>query len=292
MDAAIVLDNTTKDFPVNLRGLRLRAVDGVSLEVPAGSVFGLLGPNGGGKSTTIKLILGLLAPTAGCVRVFGFPAGSLEARRRIGYLPESPQCPQFLTGEEWVSYHGRLAGLPRRGLATRVREVIAWVGLEGASTRRIGSYSKGMLQRIGLAQALVHDPALVILDEPSAGVDPVALAELSALLVRLKAAGKTLLLTTHQLSSVETLCDRIAVLDRGRVVLTGEVFALLGAGEGDVHSLRVRDLEPATLEALRAWLSRRGSVLEEVGPGRVDLETLLVRTLMQNRASRPAEVSR
>lgn len=279
MEAAVELNRVSKDFPVNLRGLRVRAVEDLSLRIPAGCVFGLLGPNGGGKSTTLKLILGLLAPTSGTVRVFGEPAGSLAARRRLGYLPDSPQFPRFVTGRELVTFHAQLGGLPRRGLAARVREAIAWVGLEGAADRRIGTYSKGMLQRIGLAQALVHEPELLILDEPAAGVDPLALAELSALLARLKAAGKTLLLTTHQLSSVETLCDRVALLHRGRLRLEGDVAALAGAAREGSPAVRVGGLGVGALAELRAWLAVRGGRIEDDRPGRVDLEALFVRTL-------------
>ncbi len=279
MDAAIELIDVTKDYPVNLRGVRVRAVDALRLTVPASGVFGLLGPNGGGKSTTIKLILGLIAPTAGTVRVFGAPAGSLEARRRIGYLPEAPQFPRFVTGAELVAYHGRLSGFPRRGLEARVREVIAWVGLEGASDRRIGTYSKGMLQRIGLAQALVHDPQLVILDEPSAGVDPVALAELSGLLVRLKREGKAIVITTHQLSSIDTLCDRVAIIHRGRLVTEGALSDLLASPEAGMQSLRVRAMEPAVLADLGVWLEQRGSRLDHVAAARMGLEDVVIRAL-------------
>jgi len=279
MDGAIELIDVTKDYPLNLRGVRVRAVDRLCLTVPASGVFGLLGPNGGGKSTTIKLILGLIAPTAGTVRVFGAPAGSLEARRQIGYLPEAPQFPRFVTGAELVAYHARLGGLPRRGLEARVREVIAWVGLEGAAGRRIGTYSKGMLQRIGLAQALVHDPQLVILDEPSAGVDPVALAELSNLLLRLKREGKVIVITTHQLSSIDALCDRVAIMHRGRLVTEGAVSDLLASTDAGTQSLRVRALEPAVLADLAVWLEQRGSRLDHVATARAGLEEVLVRAL-------------
>jgi ABC-2 type transport system ATP-binding protein len=285
MDAAVELNRVSKEFPVNLRGLRVRAVEDLSLRIPSGCVFGLLGPNGGGKSTTLKLILGLLAPTSGTVQVFGEPAGSLAARRRLGYLPDSPQFPRFVTGTELVTFHARLGELPRRGLAARVREAIAWVGLEGAADRRIGTYSKGMLQRIGLAQAIVHDPDLLILDEPAAGVDPLALAELSALLARLKAAGKTLLLTTHQLSSVEKVCDRVALLHRGRLRLEGDVAALAGTACESAPAVRVGGLEAGALAELRAWLETRGGRIEDDRPRRVDLEALFVRTLSEASAA-------
>ena len=278
MEPAVVLDHVSKEFPVNLRGLRVRAVDDLSLTVPSGCVYALLGPNGGGKSTTLKLILGLLQPGRGRVWVGGHPAGSLEARRRIGFLPELPYFPRHLTGREVVTHHARLGGLARRGLASRVEEMIATVNLASAADRRIGTYSKGMLQRIGLAQALVHDPDLVILDEPAAGVDPVALAELTALLERLKRAGKTIVLTTHQLASVEGLCDRVALLYRGRLVLEGAVAELLGE-TGAASDLRVSGLGAADEAALGAWAAGRGATVTALARERPRLEERLVTVL-------------
>lgn len=169
-EAAVELEGLTKDFATGLRGVRLRAVDHLSLRIGGGEVFGLLGPNGSGKSTTIKVILGLLAPTAGACRVFGVPSERVESRVAVGYLPEAPNFYRFLSGRELVAFYGRICGLSGAKLAARVAEVIAWVGLTEAAERRVGTYSKGMLQRIGLAQALVHDPRLVILDEPTAGL--------------------------------------------------------------------------------------------------------------------------
>ena len=215
---AIEIRGLVKDFAVGLRGLRLRAVDHVSLVVRPGEVFGLLGPNGSGKSTTIKVLLGLLEPTAGACAVFGVPSGRVEARREVGYLPEAPNFYRFLNGRELVEFYGRMCGLSGPGLAARVAEVVALVGLAGAADRRVGTYSKGMLQRIGLAQALVHDPRLLILDEPTAGVDPVGSAEMAELILSLKARGKTVLITSHLLGQIEELCDRVAILDRGRQI--------------------------------------------------------------------------
>jgi ABC-2 type transport system ATP-binding protein len=200
---AIEIHGLVKDFAVGLRGLRLRAVDHVTLAVRPGEVFGLLGPNGSGKSTTIKLLLGLLEPTAGGCAIFGVPSGRVEARRDVGYLPEAPNFYRFLTGRELVAFYGRMCGLASAALRERVDEVVALVGLAGAADRRVGTYSKGMLQRIGLAQALVHDPRLLILDEPTAGVDPVGSAEMANLILGLKARGKTVLITSHLLGQIE-----------------------------------------------------------------------------------------
>jgi ABC-2 type transport system ATP-binding protein len=272
---AIGLRGVTKDFPVGLRMVKLRAVDNLTLDVPAGQVFGLLGPNGSGKSTTIKIILGLLEPTVGECRVFGVPSVEVESRRNVGYLPEAPYFYRYLSGTELVKFYARICGVPRARLDARVREVIEWVGLTGAAARRVGTYSKGMLQRVGLAQALVHDPRLVILDEPTAGVDPAGSAEISEMILRLKTEGRTVLITSHLLAQIEDVCDRIAILDRGRLILEGAVADLVG--RRDRQALIVESLPPAELEELRAWLAARGRTLESVEQPRARLDEIFLR---------------
>ncbi len=237
---AVELRGLVKDFPIGLRGVKLRAVDKLDLRVEAGQVFGLLGPNGSGKSTTIKIILGLLEPTQGSAAVFGLPPGEIASRVDVGYLPESPNFYRHLTGRELVRFYARICGLGGDSLAARVHEVVTLVGLNEASDRRVGTYSKGMLQRIGLAQALVHDPRLVILDEPTAGVDPIGSAEISELILQLKARGKTVLITSHLLGQIEEICDRVAILDRGRLMLEGAVSELVGAAGTATEKPRVR----------------------------------------------------
>jgi ABC-2 type transport system ATP-binding protein len=259
---ALELRGLVKDFVVGLRGVKLRAVDHVDLRVEAGQVFGLLGPNGSGKSTTIKLILGLLEPTAGECAIFGVPSRRVEARRDVGYLPESPYFYRHLTGRELVNFYARMCGLPRSGLDQRIAEVVAGVGMTEAADRRVGTYSKGMLQRIGLAQALVHDPRLLILDEPTAGVDPVGSAAIAELVLRLKAQGKTVLITSHLLGQIEEICDRVAILDRGRLMVEGAMQDLVG--RKGRQALVVDALPPGDLADLREWLASRGHRLEGV----------------------------
>ena len=271
---AIELRALTKDFSISLRGLKLRAVDDLTLAVPAGQVFGLLGPNGSGKSTTIKIILGLLEATTGDCRVFGVPSRQVESRRNVGYLPESPYFYRYLSGTELVAFYGRVCGVPRARLAARVAEVIDWVGLGAAAHRRVGTYSKGMLQRIGLAQALVHDPQLLILDEPTAGVDPVGAAEISELIRSLKAQGKTVLITSHLLAQIEDVCDRIAILDKGRLILEGAVGDLVG--QRDRQALITDPLSETEQAALREWLSARGHTLLGVEQPRARLDQLFL----------------
>jgi ABC-2 type transport system ATP-binding protein len=272
--AAIELRGLVKDFSVGLRGVKLRAVDHLDLRVEPGQVYGLLGPNGSGKSTTIKMLLGLLEPTAGECRVFGVPGARVEARRNVGYLPESPYFYRHLTGRELVRFYGRMCGVDARALPVRIDETLAVVGMSEAANRRVGTYSKGMLQRIGLAQALVHDPRLLILDEPTAGVDPVGSAAISELILKLKGQGKTVLITSHLLGQIEDICDRVAILDRGRLILEGAVQELIG--RADRQALVIEALPAAELEELRAWLAARGRKLEAVETPRARLDRIFL----------------
>lgn len=274
MQAAVELRGLVKDFAVGLRGVKLRAVDHVTLQVRRGEIFGLLGPNGSGKSTTIKMLLGLLEPTAGECRIFGVASGRVEARREVGYLPESPYFYRHLTGRELVRFYARLCGLKAPQLDARVSEVLAIVGLSEAAPRRVGTYSKGMLQRVGLAQAMVHDPQLLILDEPTAGVDPVGSAAISELILRLKSEGKTILITSHLLGQIEDICDRVAILDRGRLIVEGAVQELVG--RTDRQALVVDALPEAELAELRAWLAARGRTLEAVETPRSRLDRIFL----------------
>lgn len=269
---AIELRGVVKDFAVGLRGVKVRAVDDFNLHVAVGQVFGLLGPNGSGKSTTIKIILGLLAPTTGECLVGGVPSGRVEARIDVGYLPESPNFYRHLTGRELVRFYARLCGLRGAALARRVDEVIGWVGMAEAAGRRVGTYSKGMLQRIGLAQAIVHDPKLVILDEPTAGVDPLGSAAITELILELKAQGKTILITSHLLAQIEDVCDRVAILDRGRLMLEGAVDDLVG--RTDRMALVTEKLSSMELAELRTWFEARGRVMEVTEPPRERLDRI------------------
>ena len=275
---AVELSGLTKDFTVGLRGVRLRAVDQLSLTIAPGEIFGLLGPNGSGKSTTIKVVLGLLRPTAGVCRVFGVSSERVEARLAVGYLPEAPNFYRFLSGRELVTFYGRICGLQGATLAARVAEVIAWVGLTEAADRRVGTYSKGMLQRIGLAQALVHDPQLVILDEPTAGVDPIGAAAITELIRELKARGKTVLITSHLLAQIEDVCDRVAILDKGRLLACGPVAALSAEGQHAAESLNA-----AEHAELAQWLAARGKTVAALGGPRARLDQIFIERVERNR---------
>jgi ABC-2 type transport system ATP-binding protein len=196
--------------------------------VQSGEVFGFLGPNGAGKTTTVKILLGLVVATSGEARLFGQPVGDAEARRRVGYLPENFRFHDWLTGYELLDFHARLAGLSRDERHERIPRVLETVGLTGRSGDRIHSYSKGMTQRIGLAQAIIHEPDLVLLDEPTSALDPVGRREVRDLIRSLRARGMTVFLNSHLLSEVEMVCDRVAIVDGGRVVRSGRLSELLG----------------------------------------------------------------
>jgi len=203
------------------------ALNDLTLEVPPGEIYGFLGPNGAGKTTTIKLLLGLIAPTAGGGTVLGAPLGSVAARRRLGFLPESPYFCEYLRGDELLDYYGRLFGLADRVRRERVERLLRQVGLWESRRLVVRKYSRGMLQRLGLAQALINDPDLVILDEPAGGLDPIGRREMRDILLRLREHGKTVFLSSHILAEVEMVCDRVAILALGHLVAVGRIADLL-----------------------------------------------------------------
>jgi len=268
--AAVELQGVSRDFSVGWTRARILALDSLSLRIEPGEVVGLLGPNGSGKSTTIKIVLGLLEPTVGDVRIWGLPSRQVAARRSVGYLPESPHFHRFLSGRELLRFYARVCGVPGRARERRIVEVLDWVGLGHAADRRVESYSKGMRQRIGLAQALVHSPQLVILDEPTAGVDPGGAAEMVDLIRRLKSEGKTVLVTSHLLSQIEEVCDRVFILDRGRLIASGSLSELLN--KRDLMNLVSERLSAEDLSALRLWFDARGRSLVAVEPARDRLD--------------------
>jgi ABC-2 type transport system ATP-binding protein len=231
------------------------ALHDLDLTVQPGEVFGFLGPNGAGKTTTVKILLGLVHATRGEARLFGQPAGDPEARKCIGYLPENFRFHDWLTGADLLDFHGRLAGLSAAERRARIPEVLGLVGLAGRGDERVRGYSKGMQQRLGLAQAILHRPDLVLLDEPSSALDPVGRREVRDLIRRLRAEGATVFLNSHLLGEVEMICDRVAIVDRGRVVRDGSLAEVIG----DIPQVRIA-VDRADRELLAA-LARHGEVL-------------------------------
>src|ERR1700737_1382818 len=226
-DAAVAVHGLTKFFPVPFRRESIVAVRDLNLRVEAGEVYGLLGPNGSGKSTTLKIILGLISSTRGRTEIFGRNSSLVESREAVGFLPENPYFYKYLTGEETLRFFGKLCRLNGARLKSRVHELLKLVGLTNARHQRLGTYSKGMLQRIGLAQALINEPKLVVLDEPTAGVDPAGSRDIRNLIVDLKRRGITVLLWQHFLTQVQELCDRVGILARGVLVREGRLEELV-----------------------------------------------------------------
>ena len=276
---AIRIRNLTKDFSVGIRGVKLRAVDDLSLEIGENEIFGLLGPNGSGKSTTIKIILGLLKASSGNCEIFGQPSMQVIARKSVGFLPEAPYFYRYLTGRELVRYYARICMIHRSKIADSVDSVIELVGMTEAANRRVGTYSKGMLQRIGLAQSLVHDPDLVILDEPTAGVDPLGSAAIAQIVRKLKYRGKTILLSSHLLAQIEGLCDRVAILHRGKLVREGRVEELVE--EDDTDSLVVQGLSLEGRVAVEAEIKAQGARLTRIEKPRLSLDAYFLSEVNQ-----------
>lgn len=273
----VEIEHLTKVFKVPMRRERVVAVRDLSLRVEPGEVYGLLGPNGSGKSTTLKIVLGLVTPTHGQTKVFGEDSVSVRSRKDVGFVPENPYFYKFLTGAETVRFFGKLSGMGGEELESRVRELLELVGLTEAGDRRVGSYSKGMLQRIGLAQALVQDPGLLVLDEPTAGVDPVGSREIRDLILTLKARGKTILLCSHLLSQVQEICDRVGILARGQLVREGRVEDLLSVQ--DRTEVVLGKATPDKIAELQVAAERLGLQVVSSGRPQTTLENLFLEAI-------------
>ncbi|MEN8715468.1 MAG: ABC transporter ATP-binding protein [Verrucomicrobiales bacterium] len=272
---AVEVNNLTKVFRTGIGNQYVVAVDNLSFRVEAGEVYGLIGPNGSGKSTTMKVVLGLMAASKGEAKVFGLDSGDIRARNEIGFLPENPYFYKHLTGAETLKFYGKLCGIRGKKLKARVEELLEIVGLEDAAKRRLGGYSKGMLQRIGLAQSLVQNPRLVILDEPTAGVDPVGSREIRDLILRLKEEGYTVFLCSHLLEQVQEVCDRVGIIFEGRMRREGKLEELIKIEKQTAMTLENASPELlAKIEDLVA--SEEGASIVETGHPRTTLERLFI----------------
>ncbi|HWQ32919.1 MAG TPA: ABC transporter ATP-binding protein [Blastocatellia bacterium] len=301
---AIEIRNLTKDYPVGFWKKRMvRSLDGLSLDVAQGETFGFLGPNGAGKTTTLKILMRLIYPTAGNALILGCPLDDMKMRARIGYLPEQPYFYDYLTAREFLVYCGRLFDLPRRAAAARAEELLGRVGLAEAADKHLRRFSKGMLQRVGLAQALVNDPEVLFLDEPMSGLDPLGRREVRDLIANLREQGKTVFFSSHVLSDVEALCDRVAILNRGRLIECGRLSEILSRSGSEMEIIvsnvsevtlaelrglataivptaegaRIRVRSEFEVERVLAIVHRGQGRLVSVGPVRESLEDLFVR---------------
>ncbi len=264
--SVVEVSDFRKTFYVGLRRRPFVAADGISFRVERGEIFGFLGPNGSGKTTTIKAVLGLIRPDSGELKLLGEPARSKGWRKRVGYLPEHPSFYEFLTGFELVVWFSRLAGASRHEAEQQARRALDRVSLSYAAERRLRSYSKGMLQRAGLAQAIVASPELLILDEPMTGLDPIGRRDVRELLLELRDEGRTILYSTHILPDVEMTCDRVAIIDHGKVQRVAALDEILHGSDGRV-TVRLGVGSPEQIQELKTEFPKAQS-----GPGWLELE--------------------
>ncbi|MCC7191449.1 MAG: ATP-binding cassette domain-containing protein [Phycisphaeraceae bacterium] len=281
-DAVIRCAGLTKIFKDFWLRNRVTAVDAIDLEVRRGEVFGLLGPNGSGKSTTIKMILGLLHPTAGRIAVFGKRPDDVATKKQIGYLPEESYLYRFLNARETLEYYGRLFHQNADQRRRRIDQLLQFVGLEAVQRRPVGEYSKGMQRRIGLAQALINDPQLLILDEPTTGMDPIGTRQIKDLILELARRGKTILLCSHLLADVEDVCDRVAIMFGGKVRAQGTVDELLL--RQDMTTIQTEALDVETIQEVEALLEKHGKSIDRVEQPRQKLESLFLEIVQQAQA--------
>jgi ABC-2 type transport system ATP-binding protein len=246
----VEIENLTKDFQVGFWKKRpVRALDSLSLQVQKGEIFGFLGPNGAGKSTTLKILMHLLHPTSGNARILGKPIDSVSMHQAIGYLPENPYFYDYLTPEELLTYVGRLFGFRQPDLSRRVEALLKRVGLTGSRKLQLRKFSKGMVQRIGIAQAIINDPEIVFLDEPMSGLDPLGRMEVRQIVTSLKAQGVTVFFSSHILPDVEAICDRVAILNKGKLQQVGALDEILKVGiEG--HEMILRNWPAQAMSAI------------------------------------------
>lgn len=301
-DVVVEVIDLVKDFRPGFGLRRKRVLHGVSFAVQPGEIYGFIGPNGAGKTTTLKTLMGLIAPTSGQARILGCDVSENAFRQHVGFLPENPYFYNYLTAGEILDFYARLSGLKPEHRRQRVPELLEWVGLAHAAEARLRTFSKGMLQRVGIAQALIHDPEVVFLDEPMSGLDPIGRKEIRDVILRLKAEGKTVFMNTHILSDVETICDRVAIIVDGRIRYEGRIEDFLHAddlrsdvvlsylppdlgerlesdfnvriqGVGDRVELHLRDKQVS--EVLRLALGQ-GAEVVSVTPHRVSLERVFL----------------
>ena len=283
-DAGVVIEtrNLSKIYRDFWGRKKVHALKSLDIDVRPGEIFGLLGPNGSGKSTTIKLILGLLFPTSGRVLVFGNDATETQKNERIGYLPEESYLYRFLNAEETLDFYGRLFNMSAADRKRRVDELIRLVGLQGAKHRQLREYSKGMARRVGLAQALINDPDLVLLDEPTTGLDPIGTREMKDLILSLRDQGKTVLLCSHQLADVQDVCDRVAILHQGELKELGRVSDLLKVQ--DITEVHARGLSEDAKREISEVIARHGGTLESIDNPTATMEDLFLNIVRESEA--------
>ena len=280
-DTAVTVENLTKVFKGGLGRKQVLAVHELTFSVKPGEVYGLIGPNGCGKSTTMKVMLGLLKPSVGRATVFGQDSAAVASRQEVGFLPENPYFYKHLTGRETMHFYGRLCGLHGTELKDRSEAMLALTGMKSAAERRVGGYSKGMLQRIGLAQAMIHDPRLLILDEPTAGVDPNGSRRIRDMILELKQRGITIVVTSHLLEQMQEVCDRVGIMSQGRMVKEGRVEELISVE--NQTEIVIENADEELLQGIRKLVAAREPKADIVSMGRprTTLERLFLESTVQ-----------
>ena len=281
-DPVIEIRNLTKVYRDFWGRQKVRALNSVSFDVRKGEIFGLLGPNGSGKTTTMKILLGLLFPTDGSVNLLGAPPDDVEKKNRIGYLPEESYLYRFLSADETLDFYGNLFNIPKKELKERKDRLIEQVGLKDARKRQLKEYSKGMTRRIGLAQALINDPDLVLLDEPTSGLDPIGTRDMKDMIVGLRDQGKTVVMCSHLLADVQDVCDRIAMLYQGELKLNDRVDELLATK--DQSLLRTDKLTPEAEAEVRGVLERHNIGIRDLSTPATTLEELFLSVVQESEA--------
>ncbi len=274
MGEAIVVNDLVKVYG-GQPGVGTAAVDNLSFSVNEGEIFGFIGPNGAGKTTTIKMLLGLIFPTSGVAEVLGLPAGDIEVKKRLAYLPESPYFYEHMNGYEVLDFYARLFQMDEKTRKPKIQALLEQVGLARDAKRQLRQYSKGMLQRIGIAQSLLNDPDLLIFDEPTSGLDPVAHKDIQDLIISLGKQGKTVFLSSHQLTDVENVCDRVAMINRGKLVRIGSIEELLHAGRTIVTLIGAKDDLVAQLKPMAERVSVDGNEVKVYLESKDTLFTIL-----------------
>ncbi len=289
-DIAVEVRNLVKSYKSSFKRQTFQAVDNVSLQIESGEVYGLIGPNGSGKSTTMKAVLGLISPTAGSCRVFGADSTRVDARSEIGFLPENPYFYKHQTSAETLRFYGKLCGIRGKKLTNKVNELLELVSLEHARDRRLGGYSKGMLQRVGLAQALIQEPQLLILDEPTAGVDPIGSREIRDLILKLKSQGVTIFLCSHLLEQVQEVCDRVGIIFEGKMVNEGTLEELTEIR--NQHEFIIKNASPALVQDIEDLIANNQQAeVVRSGKPRSSLEKLFIDTANEQKHNKKGNKS-
>ena len=280
-DIAIKTEDLTKAYRSFWGRRNVLALNRLNIVIKKGEIFGLLGPNGSGKTTTLKLLLGLIFPTEGRAYVLGKTTNDVTVKNRVGFLPEESCFYRFLNADETLDFYGQLFRIPGKERKLRTNRLLKRVGLEFARKRPLKQYSKGMLRRIGIAQALINDPDLIILDEPTSGLDPIGTRETKDLIVELKARGKTILLCSHLLSDVQDICDRVAILDKGKLQISGTIGELLS--NKDIIELLIRNLSKEALMEVERFIKEKHGEVVSTKNSSGTLEDLFLRIVQERR---------